>query len=122
MPNDITTRSKRIDPKHLFIAHLQWIDKLTVGVKQYYWKVWDYVNHKEHGVGIINPRDYDASVNGFNWEIEHFEPALKVRENIFSDVTLEQNYKFQYIVEQTQKYNIPNLNDWGLGIYEKCKQ
>ena len=121
MPNDHTTPGKRVDPKHLFIAHLQWLDKLTVGIKQYYWKVWDYVNHKEHGVSIINPRDYDISVNNFQWEYEYFDKPLQVEEDIFSKQDIDNNYKLQYIIEQTKKYNIPNLNDWGLGIYNKTQ-
>lgn len=110
----------RVDPEHLFIAHLQWLDKKWVGVKQYFWKVWDYVNNKEYNVNIIDPKDYDVSVNGFNWQYQKFKPELKIREDIYSIQDLKNNYKLQYIVEMTNKYNIPNLNDWGLGIYDYC--
>jgi len=112
------SRGVRIDPSHLFIAHLQWLDKRWVGVKQYYWKVWDYVNNLEHGVGIINRGDYDVSVNNFNWEYEDFDTPLKVSENIYSTQDMKNNYRLQYIVEQTKKHNIMNLNDWGMGIHE----
>lgn len=112
------SRGVRIDPSHLFIAHLQWLDKRWVGVKQYYWKVWDYVNNLEHGVGIINRGDYDISVNNFNWEYEDFNTPLKVSENIYSTQDMKNNYRLQYIVEQTKKHNIMNLNDWGMGIHE----
>lgn len=110
----------KVDPEHLFIAHLQWLDKKWVGVKQYFWKVWDYVNNKEHKVNIIDCKDYDVSVNGFNWQYQDFKPELKIREDIYSLQDLKNNYKLQYIVEMTKKYNIPNLNDWGLGIYDYC--
>ena len=28
-----------LDPTKLFIAHMQWIDKTFVAIKQYFWKV-----------------------------------------------------------------------------------
>jgi hypothetical protein len=110
----------RVDPEHLFIAHLQWLDKKWVGVKQYFWKVWDYANHKEHGVQIIDCRDYDVSVNSFNWKYQDFEVPLKIDENIYSTQDLKNNYKLKFIAEKTKQHNIPNLNDWGLGIYDYC--
>ena len=113
-----TSNAIRIDPKQLFVAHLQWLDKRWVGVKQYFWKVWDYVNHKEHGVSIINVGDYDVSVNNFNWQYEDFSTPLKIRENIYATENVRDNYKLMYIAEQTKKHNIPNLGDWGMGIYE----
>lgn len=116
------SKGVRIDPSHLFIAHLQWLDKRWVGVKQYYWKVWDYVNNLEHGVSVINRGDYDISVNNFNWEYEDFDIPLKVRENIYSTQDMKNNYRLQYIVENTKKYNIMNLNDWGIGIYEYARK
>lgn len=116
MPSN--SRSIKIDPSQLFIAHMQWLDKRWVGIKQYFWKVWDYVAHLEQGVSIINSKDYDASVNNFAWHYEEFAFPLKVNEKIYSEQNVRSNYKLQYIVEQTQKYNIPNLGDWGMGIYE----
>lgn len=113
-----TSKAIKVDPNHLFIAHLQWLDKRWVGIKQYFWKVWDYVNHKEHGVNIINVSDYDVSVNNLNWQYEDFSTDLKVRADIYSTQKVEDNYKLQYIIEQTKKHNIPNLGDWGMGIYE----
>jgi hypothetical protein len=114
------TKSIRVDPEHLFISHLQWLDKRWVGIKQYYWKVWDYVNHKEHGINIINVKDYDVSVNNFNWEYEQINIPLKIREDIYKTQDVKDNYKLKYIVEQTKKHNIPNLGDWGMGIYDYC--
>ena len=113
-----TSRAIKVDPNHLFVAHLQWLDKRWVGIKQYFWKIWDYVNHKEYGVNIINVRDYDVSVNNFNWQYEDFPVELKVEPGIYNTQKIEDNYKLQYIVEQTKKHNIPNLGDWGMGIYE----
>lgn len=110
-----------VDPNQLFIAHLQWLDKKWVGIKQYYWKIWDYVQHKERGANIIDRRLYDQSVNNFNWTYKDFHTPLKIRDDIYRIQDLKTNYKLQYIKDQTQKYNIPNLNDWGLGIYEYCK-
>ena len=112
------SKAVRIDPNYIFVAHLQWLDKRWVGVKQYFWKVWDYVNNKEHGVNIINVTDYDVSVNNFVWLYETYPYELKVKEDIYSTQNMKDNYKLQYIVEQTKKHNIPNLGDWGMGIYE----
>jgi len=116
MPGPV--RGIKVDPSHLFIAHCQWLDKKWVGVKQYFWKVWDYVNNLEHNVSIINRGDYDISVNNFNWEYENFDIPLKIREDIYAIQDIKNDYKFKYIVEQTKKHNIINLNDWGLGIHE----
>lgn len=113
-----TQKTVRISPEHLFVAHLQWLDKKWVGVKQYYWKVWDYVNHKEQNVHTINKNDYDVSVNNFNWQYENILYPLKINEKIYSTQNIKENTKLKYIVEQTKKHNIPNLGDWGMGIYE----
>jgi hypothetical protein len=31
---------------------------------------------------------------------------------------IKSNYKLLYIADQTKKHNIPNLGDWGMGIYD----
>lgn len=108
----------RVNPAALFVAHLQWLDKRWVGIKQYYWKVWDYVNSQNHGIPVISKGDYDVSVNNFAWLYEHIDTPLKVREDIYKSQNVKDNYKLQYIVEQTKKYNIPNLGDWGMGIHD----
>ena len=102
---------------HLFVAHLQWLDKKHVAVKQYYWKVIDYVNNKKFGIDIIDCKEYDKSVNNFNWEIHKFPFSLKVNKNIYNETNIVENYKYKFIQENIKKYNIPNLNDWGMGIH-----
>ena len=116
--NNSKISEKYFDPNKLFIAHLQWLDKKTVGVKQYYWKVWDYVQHKLHEVNIIDRNEYDKSINNFIWENIIFEYPLKVEEDIFKKQNIKENTKLKFIVDQTQIYNIPNLGDWGMGIYD----
>jgi len=108
----------KISPDQLFVAHLQWLDKRWVGIKQYFWKINDWVHHKEFNVHIINASDYDVSVNNFNWIYENFNTPLKIDEKIYAKQDVKSNSKLKYIVEQTQKYNIPNLGDWGMGIYD----
>ena len=107
-----------IDPSTLFIAHLQWIDKNHVAIKQYFWKVMDFVNNKEFGVQVAGNAAYDASVNDFNWEEEYFEYPLQVRNDIFSDIPNKDNYRVNWIKEQISLYDIPNLGDWGLNIHD----
>tara|TARA_Y100000114_G_scaffold36710_2_gene32235 strand:+ start:4376 stop:5227 length:852 start_codon:yes stop_codon:yes gene_type:complete len=101
----------------LFIAHLQWLDKKTVGVKQYYWKISDYVAQREHGAEIISSACYDDSVNNFNWEYSSIDFPLKVNENVYGKNNLEDSFKYKYIMEYIKKYDIPNMNDWGMGIH-----
>lgn len=114
------SKAVRLDPKQLFVAHLQWLDKKWVGVKQYYWKVTDFVNKLEYCVKTIDSGDYDVSVNNFNWQYEKIDTPLKIREDIYKIQDLKKNFKLEYIKEQTKKYCIPNLGDWGLGIHDYC--
>ncbi len=109
---------KHINPSELFIAHLQWLDKKSVGIKQYYWKVCDYVQHKLHNVEIINCKDYDGSINNFIWTTVEFNFPLKIKDTIYKTQNVRENTKLKYIKEQTKKHNIPNLGDWGMGIFE----
>lgn len=110
--------AKQIDSNKLFIAHLQWVSKKWVGVKQYYWKVTDYIHKKIHSEYVYDPTAYDASVNNFNWEYESFHYDLKVNSDIFNKQNILDNYKLQDIKKYTLKHNIPNLGDWGMGIFE----
>jgi len=114
----IPENQKVISPKKLFIAHLSWLDKNYSAIKQYYWKVWDYCNKIKHGVEVINTADYDHSVNDFNWEEEYFDYELKIREDIFELIPNSQNYRVDWIKDNTKKFDVPNLGDWGLNIHD----
>lgn len=103
---------------NLFIAHLQWLDKPTVAVKQYYWKIVDYVNNKKYGIETTPASAYDASVANFEWEYEDFPFSLKVNPEIYSTQNLQGSYKYKFIKENIKEYDIPNLNDWGMEIHD----
>ena len=106
-----------INAPGLFIAHLQWLDKPTVAVKQYFWKISDYVNHLKYGHEVTPASAYDESVADFDWEYVNFEFDLKVDPEIYSKQNLEESYKYKFIKDSIEKYNIPNLNDWGMNIH-----
>ena len=74
---------KYIEDDKLHIAHLQWMDKKFVAIKQYFWKICDYITNTLHNQNVVGYSAYDASVNDFEWE---------------------------------EKYDIPNLGDWGYDI------
>lgn len=114
-------RKAVIELPNLFIAHLQWLDKETVGIKQYFWKITDYVNKQKFNADIISPIEYDNSVNNFNWTCEDFLFELKVSENVYKNQDLKNNYKYRFIQDNIKKYNIPNLNDWGMDIHDESK-
>ena len=114
----LTDRQNIINPEQLFISHLQWLDKNHVAIKQYFWKVTDYINNKVHGVEVAGSTAYDQSVNDFNWEEEYFDHELKIREDVFELIPNSQNYRVEWIKENTKKFNIPNLGDWGLNIHD----
>jgi hypothetical protein len=113
-----TTNAQIFPPDVMYIAHLQWLDKRWVGVKQYYWKVWDYINRLIHNVKTIGSEGYDHSVNNFEWEYAYAPKELRVREDIYKVQDMKKNDKLLLIQEYTQKYDIPNLGDWGMGIYD----
>lgn len=106
-----------ISVPNLFIAHLQWLDKPTVAVKQYFWKITDYVNKLKFNAETVPPSAYDASVNNFNWSYQNFNFPLKVDPKIYDKHDIKNSYKFKFIKESIQNYNIPNLNDWNMGIH-----
>lgn len=112
----IPFNQKSINPSELFIVHLQWMDKTHVAIKQYYWKVYDYVNNLLHNVDIVGNSAYDSSVNDFNWEEEYTLIPLKINPNVIEINSVYKNYRLSYIKEYTKKYNIPNLGDWGFDI------
>jgi len=115
LPN--TGKNLIIDKPFLFIAHLQWLDKKSVAVKQYFWKVTDYVNRLKFNIKTVPATAYDESVNNFNWEYEYFDFPLKIKYDIYNNQPIEMNYKYKFIKDNINKYGIPNLNDWGMNIH-----
>lgn len=107
-----------LNPEQLFIAHLPWLNKKYAAIKQYYWKVLDYINNKKFGVDVAGNSAYDSSINNFNWEEEYIMYPLKINPWHFDDISTYNNYRIPFIKEQTKKHNIPNLGDWGFGILE----
>lgn len=114
------TESKTFPRNVIYIAHLQWLDKRWVGVKQYFWKVTDFVNKLLHDADVVGAEAYDNSVNNFLWEYEYAPKELKVRDDIFSTQDMKKNDRLMFIKKYTRMYNIPNLGDWGMGIHEYC--
>lgn len=102
-----------IERNKLFVAHLAWLDKTQVTIKQYYWKVVDYLTRTKFNEKTATIADYDASVNNFEWEEQYVNYPLKVNQNIFKKIDLKSNYKLKIINEHTEKYQIPNLGSWG---------
>lgn len=113
----VPTKQAVINAPVLFISHLQWLDKPTVAVKQYYWKILDYITRTVYNAETIPPEAYDASVNNFNWTYEAFDISLKVSPKIYDSHDIKLSYKYKLTKEYIKKYNIPNLNDWGMGIH-----
>jgi hypothetical protein len=111
LPN--TTHQTVLPKEKLFIAHLQWLDKTYVAVKQYFWKVEDYVNNTIHGADVVGNFAYDASVNNFDWEEEYTMIPLKVSPWIIQSMATFNNYRLSIIKTRIIKYSIPNLGDWG---------
>jgi len=105
-----------IDPAKLFVAHLQWLDKRYVAIKQYFWKVMDYSNNKLFGIDIVGSEAYDSSVNNFEWEEEYIMYPLKISQYTVSSMAVKNNYRLDYIKDMTKKLSIPNLGDWGFDI------
>jgi hypothetical protein len=113
----ITERQTVFDKSQLFVSHLQWLNKNHVAIKQYFWKVTDYINNKKYGIEVAGNTAYDQSVNNFEWEEEYFDYQLKIRDDIFEDKTNAENYRVQWIKENSEKYEVPNLGDWGYNIH-----
>ena len=107
----------RIDVPSLFVSHLQWMDKRSVGIKQYFYKILDYVHNLKYNVDIVPSSAYDESVRNFEWSYSNFDFPLKVRTDLFKQNNVNDNNRLQFIKESIEKYNIPNLNDWGMGIH-----
>lgn len=119
----LTTNVARFKPEDIFIAHVQWLDKRWVGIKQYYWKVTDYV--MKHSLGftdVVGKEAYDNSVSNFAWNYSPAPVELKIREDIYKTQNVKDNFKLKEIVRMTNEYNIPNLGDWDMGIYDYAIQ
>ena len=112
-----TGKNLIIDKRSLFIAHLQWLDKKSAAIKQYFWKITDYVNRLKFNIKTIPVTAYDESVNNFNWEYEIVDFPLKISYDIYTNQNTQMNYKYKFIKDSIKKYQIPNLNDWGMNIH-----
>ena len=112
-----TGKNLIIDKPFLFIAHLQWLDKKSAAIKQYFWKITDHVNRLKFNIKTVPVTAYDESVNNFNWEYEQFDFPLKIRYDIYNIQPIEMNYKYKFIKDNINKYEIPNLGDWGMNIH-----
>ena len=110
------TNQLAIDPDKLFVAHLQWLNKTFVAIKQYFWKVTDYVNSKVHNASVVGSSGYDVSVNNFDWQETYTYNFLKVDPTLYNDVSIYNNYRLAWIKQQTKQHDIPNLGDWGYNI------
>lgn len=109
----IPQKQMSVSPEELFVAHLQWMNKTYVAVKQYYWKVQDYVNNKLHHISVAGNTAYDESVNNFDWEEEYTFQLLKVSPWLFDEIATHDNYRIPIIQDYTKQYNIPDLGSWG---------
>lgn len=109
----VPAKQLSISEDKLFVAHLQWLNKTYVAIKQYFWKVEDYVNNTLHNVSVAGNSAYDSSVNNFNWEEEYTFTTLKIKPWLFEEMATYNNYRLSIIKDRTQRYNIPNLGDWG---------
>jgi hypothetical protein len=89
----ISKNQKVIPLDILFIAHLQWVDKIHVAIKQYYWKTIDYVNNKIYGITTVGNSAYDASVNNFDWEEEYTYYPLKISPYVIEKHAIKNNYR-----------------------------
>jgi hypothetical protein len=106
-----------IDVTDLFIAHMQWLDKPTVAVKQYYWKINDYITKNKYKAETIPITAYDDSVANFKWEYEAFDFPLKIKYDVYSEQDIKSSFKYKFIKDKIKEFNIPNLNDWGMEIH-----
>jgi hypothetical protein len=113
----ITNNQISIPEDVLFVAHLQWLDKYQVGIKQYCYKLEDYANYKKFNAEIIDISGYDASVNNFNWEEEYYNYPLKIKDDIFDYLSNSKNFRIKLILDLIKEHSIPNLGDWGLNIH-----
>jgi hypothetical protein len=110
--------SKRIfiSKNDLFVAHLQWLNKYYVAIKQYFWKVLENVNRIQFNEYVCESAEYDRSVNDFLWTEVPAPLPLKIDKNIFKHIKNSNNYRLKFIKEMTDLYSLLNLGDWGMNI------
>ena len=111
-----TEKYLTINDSDLHIVHLQWMNKKFVAIKQYFWKVTDYLTKNKHNTNTVGYSAYDESINNFNWEEEYTNSLCKIPSWIFEELATKNNYRIDFIQEMTEKYSIPNLGDWGYDI------
>jgi hypothetical protein len=111
-----TGRYVSINDSDLHIVHLQWMNKKFVAIKQYFWKVTDYLTKNKHNINTVGYSAYDESINNFNWEEEYTNSLCKIPSWIFEELATKDNYRLHFIQNMTEKYSIPNLGDWGYGV------
>lgn len=113
-----TGRYISINDSDLHIVHLQWMNKKFVAIKQYFWKVCDYLTKNKHNTNTVGYSAYDESVNDFNWEEEYTNSLCKIPSWVFEELAIKDNYRLDFIQEMSKKYSIPNLGDWGYNIID----
>jgi hypothetical protein len=105
-----------VNKNDLFVSHLQWLDKYSVGIKQYYWKTVEKVNEIKFDEYVCESKDYDDSVNNFVWTEIDAPKALQVDSDIFKPIKNSTNYRLKFILDMTELYSIENLGDWNLSF------
>lgn len=105
-----------IPDSDLHIVHLQWMNKLYVAIKQYFWKVCDYITENIHNMPIAGISAYDSSINDFNWEEEYVDELCRVPSWVFEELAVKDNYRIDFIKEMTNRFSIPDLGTWGYDI------
>lgn len=108
---------KIINESDLFIAHLAWLDNKNSAIKQYYWKLEDYITRSLHGLETYSIEEYDKSVNNFDFISKETPFKLQIPQDIFSTVDQSKNWRLLQIEKLQRIYEIPNLGDWGYGIH-----
>ena len=75
-----------------------------MAIKQYYWKVFDYVNKERFKIGVVGNTAYDNSVNNFNWIETNFDYKVKIDISIFDEMCDTNNYRLEYIKNKTKAW------------------
>lgn len=113
-----TGKQISISDEKLFVAHLQWLDKTNVALKQYSYKVYDWIYENIHKIKTAGSDSYNNSVSNFDWEEEYFDCPLKIKKDIYEDRNIFENFRLNFIQNKTKQYNLPNMGDWGTGVLD----